>query len=274
MPISRCRQGEGPGRKTEGRGHEHDHRRPHPGRLAEAEDVLTAARREEARTARAAERAAARVIKARTARTEARKALRAAERTGKGIAAATRRLATREARLVELVETARTARAEAAAARRSRRTAERKVERISRRAALAATRSVEKITARLGEAALTPAPETDPVLPVDQLPAVEVIEAHAARYADLDRQAKDLARLAEAEKSWLRQLPNGTYGRGVVINRNPGRSILDQAAVALDYTARGEVPPRKASRSTFKCDATALLAALEEADPAALALIA
>lgn len=246
-------------------------------RLVEAEDVLTASRREEARAAGVAERAAARVLKARTARTEARKALRTAERTGKAVAAAARRLATREARLLELVETARTRKAEATAARRARRTAERRVERISARAALAATRSVEKITARLGEAALTSAPETDPVLDADELPAVEVIEAHAARYAELDRQAKDLAKLADAEKKWLRQLPVGTYGRGVVITRTPGGSVLDNAAVALAYTSRNEVPPRKARRDVFKCDAGALLVALaaeEEADAAALTLTA
>jgi hypothetical protein len=243
-------------------------------RLVDAEDVLTAARREEARAAGVAERAAARVLKARTLRTEARQALRAAERTGKGTASAARRLATREARLAELVETARTRKAEASAARRARRSAERRVERIARRAALAATRSVEKIAAALGETALTPAPDTDRLLDAAEIPAVEEIETHAARYAELDRQAKDLAKLADAEKSWLRQLPNGTYGR-VVINRTPGRSVLDGAAVALAYTARGEVPPRKATRTTFKCDATALLEALAaEQAPAALTIAA
>lgn len=240
--------------------------------LVEVEATLTAARREEARTTAAATRAAARVLKARALRTEARKAARAAERAGKGVAAATRRLATREARLAELVDAARVLKAEATAARRARRAAERRVERIARRAALAATRSVEKIAATLGETSLTPAPEADPVLPADELPAVEIVEAHAAQYAALDRQAKDLAKLAEAERTWLRQLPSGTYGR-VVIMRNPGRSVLDGAAVALAYTARGEVPPRKSTRTTFKCDATALLAA-EEADASALALIA
>lgn len=245
-------------------------------RLVEVEDTLTAARRDEARAAGVAERAATRVVKARTARNDARRALRAAERTGKGIKAAARRLTTRETRLTELTETARTRKGEATAARRARRTAERRVERIARRAALAATRSVEKIAAALGETALTPAPETDPILPADEIPAVEVIEAHAARHAELDSQAKGAARLADAEKKWLRQLPNGTYGR-VVINRTPGRSILDGAAVALAYTARGEVPPRKATRTTFKCDATALLEALaaeEAGDATALILSA
>ncbi|WP_413808152.1 hypothetical protein [Streptomyces sp. OE57] len=241
-------------------------------RLVEAEDVLTAARREEARAAGVAERATARVIKARTLRTEARKALRAAERSGKGIAAAARRLATREARVLELDETARTARAEATTARRARRAAERRVERISRRAALAATRSVEKITAALGETSLAPAPETDRLLAADELPTLAEIETHAARYTELDRQAKDLAKLADAEKTWLRRLPNGTYGR-VVINRTPGRSVLDGAQVALDYTDRGEVPPRKATRTTFKCDATALLADLATANEEAAAVL-
>jgi vacuolar-type H+-ATPase subunit I/STV1 len=245
-------------------------------RLVEAEDVLTAARRELARAAGVAERAAARVLTARTLLAEARKDLRTAERAGKGVKAATRRVTTREARLQDLVQAARDAKATASAARRAVRTAERRVERTARRAALAATRSVEKIAAALGETALAPAPETDRLLAADEIPAVEEIETHAARYAELDRQAKDLAKLADAEKTWLRQLPNGTYGR-VVINRTPGRSVLDGAAVALAYTARGEVPPRKATRTTFKCDATALLedlAAAEAATPTVLAIAA
>ncbi|MFE9319093.1 hypothetical protein ACFYNV_29025 [Streptomyces albidoflavus] len=245
----------------------------HLANLLNAEDALTTATREEARATRAATRATARVLKARTLRTEARKAARAAERTGKGIAAATRRLATREARLAELADAARARKAEAATARRARRTAERRMERIARRAALAATRAVEKIATRLGETTLTPAPQADPVLPADELPAVEIVEAHAAQYAALDRQAKDLAKLAEAERTWLRQLPNGTYGR-VVIMRNPGRSVLDGAAVALAYAARGEVPPRKATRTTFKCDATALMEALATPDTDTLTLTA
>lgn len=245
-------------------------------RLVEAEDVLTAARREEARAAGVAERAAARVLKARALRGEARKALRTAERAGKGIATAARRFATREARVLELVATARARKAEASAARRAARAAARRVERTARRAALAATRSVEKIAAALGENSLTAAPEADRVLDAAELPAVEDIETHAARYAELDRQAKERAKLADAEKTWLRQLPTGTYGR-VVINRTPGRSVLDGAAVALAYTARGEVPPRKATRTTFKCDATALLeavAAEEAANPTSALTIA
>lgn len=245
-------------------------------RLVEAEDVLTAARREEARTARTAERATTRAKAARAKVTEARKAVRSAERAGKGVAAATRRLAARMERAAVLEQTARVARFEARTARTAARTATRRAERISRRAALAATRSVEKITAALGETALTPAPETDPILNAADVPAVEEIETHAARYAELDRQAKDTARLAEAEKTWLRQLPTGAYGR-VVISRNAGRSVLDGAAVALAYTARGEVPPRKSTRTTFKCDATALLeamAASEVAAPAPLTIAA
>ncbi|MFD9351590.1 hypothetical protein ACFWCO_23510 [Streptomyces diastaticus] len=245
----------------------------HLANLLAAEDALTTATREEARATRAATRATARALKARTLRTEARQTARAAERTGKGIATATRRLATREARLAELVDAARVLKAEATAARRVRRAAERRVERIARRAALAATRAVEKIATRLGETTLTPAPQADPVLPAEQVPAVEDIEAHATRYADLDAQAKTYAKLADAEKTWLRQLPTGTYGR-VVITRTPGRSVLDGAAVALDYTGRGAVPPRKATRTTFKCDATALMEALATPDTDTLTLTA
>lgn len=246
-------------------------------RLLEAETALTTARRTETRTAKAAERAAERVRQARTLRNEARRALRTAERTGKGTKAATRRLATRETRLTDAIEAARTARAEATAARRARRTAERRVERLAQAAAQAAARSVEKITAALAETTLTPAPEQDPILPADQLPPVEEIEAHGIRHVELDRRAKALAKLADAEKKWLRQLPDGVYGRGVVITRTPGGSVLDSAQIALDYAARGAIPPRKARRDVFKCDATALLEALaadEAADPTALTLIA
>lgn len=227
--------------------------------LAAAEDDLAAARRREAGATRTADRAALRTRTARADLAEARRALRAAERTGKGVRTASRRLAAREDRLTALVEAARIYKAETTATRRARSTAERRVERIARRAALAAARSVEKITTALGEATLTPAPDKDPVLPAAEIPAVEEIEAHAARQAKLDREAKELAKLADAEKDWLRRLPTGTYGR-VVITRTPGRSLLDGTAVALAYTSRGEIPPRKTSRTTFKCDASALLA--------------
>ncbi|MCF3960296.1 hypothetical protein [Streptomyces fuscigenes] len=241
--------------------------------LVDAEDALTTARREEARAARTAERATLRAKDARAKVTEARKALRTAERAGKGLAVATRRLATRMERAARLEQDARTARHAARGARRDAATAARRVERIARRAALAATLSVERITTALGETSLTtPAPE-DQLLDGADMPAVEDIETHAVRYAELDRQAKALSKAADAEKAWLRRLPNGQYG-GVVITRTSGRSILDGAAIALDYTARGEVPPRKAARATFKSDATAALAALENADAAALILTA
>lgn len=232
-------------------------------RLVEAEDARTAARREEARTAGVATRAAARAKAARTVAATARRELAKVEAAaltngGKGLLAATRKADTRTRKAKELTAAAREAKATATIARRAARTADRRVERIARRAALAAARSVEKIAAALGESSLTPAPETDRVLDAAELPTVEEIETHAARHAELDRQAKSLTKSAEAEKQWLRQLPSGTYGR-VAITRTPGRSVLDGAQVALDYTARGAVPPRKATRTTFKCDATALL---------------
>ncbi|MFJ8852347.1 hypothetical protein [Streptomyces sp. NPDC102437] len=250
-------------------------------RLVEAEDVLTAARREEARAAGMATRAAARAKAARTVAAMARRELAKVEAAaltngGKGLLAATRKADTRTRKAEELTAAAGEAKATATIARRAARTAARRVERIARRAALAATRSVEKIAATLGETSLTPAPEADRVLDAAELPAVEEIETHAARYAELDRQAKDTAKLADAEKVWLRQLPNGQYG-GVVITRTPGRSVLDGAQVALHYTDLGKVPPRKNTRATFKCDATALLkgrAAEREEAPAVLTIAA
>lgn len=234
-------------------------------KLVEAETTLTAARREEARTAGMATRATDRAKKARAIAAAARRELAKVEAAalangGKGLLTATRKADTRTAKAEQLTETAREARATATVARRAARSAARRVDTLGRRAAIAASRSVEKIAARLGETSLTPAPEADRTLAADELPGVEEIETHAARFADFDQRAKDLGKLADAEKTWLRTLPVGIYGR-VVITRTPGRSVLDGTQVALDYTNRfGQLPPRKATRTTFKVDASALLA--------------
>ncbi|MFE4329659.1 hypothetical protein ACFRQM_09405 [Streptomyces sp. NPDC056831] len=220
-------------------------------RLVEAETTLRDTRREEARTECAATRAIARVQTARTDAATARRDLCTAERTGKGLAAATRRLATRTIKLDTLTAAAREAKATATAARRAARTAARRLDTLGRRAALAATRTVATIAHRLGEASLTPAPTAGRTLAATELPAAEEIQTHADRFTDLDQQAKTLAKQADAEKTWLRALPVGIYGR-VVITRTPGGSVLDSDQVALDYTARGEVAPRKARRDTFK----------------------
>lgn len=227
--------------------------------LTEAEATVSEAQGEESRTAAAAERAVARIKPARVRLAEARKALRAAERTGKGVSAAARRVSVRQAKVEDLVDAARDAKASATDARRAARKAERRLNRLSLRAAIAASRTVEKISHRLGDTALSPAPETERVLDAEEIPAVEEIEARALRFADMDARAKDFAKAADADKTWLRTLPSGVYGR-VVITRNPGRSILDGAQVALDYAARGLMPPRRASRTTFKVDAGQLLA--------------
>ncbi|MEV3895345.1 hypothetical protein [Streptomyces anulatus] len=225
--------------------------------LVEAETALTAARREEARTAGIATRAATRAKAARTEAATARRELAKVERTGGKVGPVARKAHKRIVKADALTATARDAKATATAARRAARAAARRADRIALRAAAAATRTVAKIAARMGETSLTSAPSEDRTLPADQLPAVEEIETHAARYDDLDQQVKELSKVADAEKRWLRQLPVGIYG-GVVITRTPGRSILDGDQVALDYIEQGLVPPRKASRKTFKVDATAL----------------
>lgn len=220
-------------------------------RLAEAETTLTTARREAARTAKTAQRATARAKTARAKVTESRKLVRAAERTGKGLAAATRRLTARMAKVAELDQTAREARHTARQAARAAATAQRRLDRLALRAATAATRAVGQIAQRLGERAAT-APEQDKTLPVEELPTVEDIEQHADRFKDLDGQAKDLAKLADAEKKWLRRLPIGTYGR-VTVTRTNGGTVIDADQVAVDYLDNGlGVPPRKARKATFK----------------------
>ncbi|MFH8577160.1 hypothetical protein [Streptomyces zaomyceticus] len=233
-------------------------------RLAEAETTAKVAGREETRTAGRADRAAARLTTARAATATARRELRTATRTGKGLAAAERRVERLTARCATLATAAQDANAEATTARRAARTATRRLDTLARRAARSAARTVEKIAHRLGETSLTPAAETDRILAAEELPAAEEIEATAAAYDDLDQRAKNLAKQADAMKTWLRALPVGTYGR-VVITRTPGRSVLDSAQIALDYAARGQMPPRKATRTTFKCDATALRADLAPA---------
>nr|WP_107908838.1 hypothetical protein [Streptomyces chartreusis] len=241
--------------------------------LVEAEAARTAALRAETRTRTAQEKAKAAAKTARAEAATARRELRKALRAGQGIAAAQRTADSRTARAERLTERAHTARATATQARRAARTAERAYNRCAFRAAVAAGQTVDTIVRHLGEVDLTPAVETDPQLTADQVPPVAEIEAHAARHADLDAQAKDLAKLADAEKQWLRRLPSGAYGR-VVIARTPTGSVLDTGRVALDYSARSAVPPRKAKRHALKVDASALLAdlareAVDQAPPAA-----
>jgi hypothetical protein len=236
--------------------------------LVQAEAEVTATRKVEARAAKAVETAARRVHKQRAAAAEANKAFNKVERAAKhlvtpAVKAAARKSVRCDEKLAQAKEALRQAKAEATAARRAARKAERRMDRLSLRAAVAASHAVEKIGQRLGENTLTPAAEDDRTLPADQLPTVEEIELHAARYAVADRKAKDAAKAADAEKKWLRALPVGTYGR-VVITRTPGGSILDGTQVALDYAARGETAPRKARKDTFKADATALLADLAD----------
>lgn len=226
--------------------------------LVEADEVLTAARRDEARARRVADGAARRVKVARARLAEGRRKLRAAEKAGRGVATAARSVAARAARLDELTAAARAAKDEQAAARRVTRSAERAYNRIARRAALAAARTVEKIARRIGESRLATAPAEDKVLAADELPPVEEIEEHAARFVDLNERANAFSKAAAAEKTWLRRLPVGIYGR-VVVTRTRGRSILDGQQIELDYLTRfGTTAPRKLSRSTFKVDASDL----------------
>ncbi|MEU0275523.1 hypothetical protein [Streptomyces sp. NPDC006307] len=220
-------------------------------RLAEAETAAKVAGREEVRTAARAERAAARLKDTRTAAATARRELRTAARTGRGLAAAERRVERLTARCATLATAAQEARVEATAARRAARTAARRLDTLARRAARTAAHTVSEIAERLGRTALAAAPAADPVLPAEELPAVEEIEEHADRFADLDAKAKQYAKAAEVEKKWLRQIPVGTFGR-VTVARTPGGSVLDGDQVALDYADQGLIPPRKARRDTFK----------------------
>ncbi|MFJ1528246.1 hypothetical protein ACIOFV_07425 [Streptomyces mirabilis] len=240
-------------------------------RLVEAEDALTTARREEAHTAKTAERATARAKAARAKVTPARTELRKAERTGKGVAAATRRLHARMARAADLAQTARQTRYAARLAAREAATAARRLDRLALRAATTASRMVGEVAERMGRRAAA-TPEQDKTLPVEELPAVEEIETHAERFKTLDTEAKAQAKAAEAEKRWLRRLPAGTYGR-VTVTRTNGGTVLDGDQVAVDYLDRGMgVPPRKARKDTFKVAVEA--PAVETADQVALVIAA
>ncbi|MFF4900490.1 hypothetical protein [Streptomyces sp. NPDC001068] len=242
-------------------------------RLLEAETALTAIRREATRTAKAAERATARAKAARANVGETRKLVRAAERAGKGLAAATRRLAARMAKAADLEQAARVARHDARQAARAAATAARRHTRLALRAAATAARAVGELAHHLGEAAITAAPEQDKTLPTEELPAVKEVEEHAERFKDLDARAKGLAKQADAEKKWLRRLPVGEYGR-VTITRTPGGSVIDGDQVAVAYLDHGlGVPPRKARKDTFKAAVTTA-PAVETAEDVELALTA
>ncbi|MFC8465970.1 hypothetical protein [Streptomyces sp. NPDC057250] len=221
--------------------------------LVDAEAALKTARREEARTAGIADRAADRAAKARTAAATARREAAKTERTGtKGLAAATRRAATLTAKAATLTATAKDAKATAAAARRTARAAARRVDSLALRAARTASRAIGKIAERLGKTTLTAAPAADRTLPAAELPTVTEIETRADEFADLDAKAKAAAKKADAVKKWLRQLPVGTFGR-VTITRTPSGTVIDNDQVAIDYFDAGlGVPPRKGRRDTFK----------------------
>ncbi|MDH6489624.1 hypothetical protein [Streptomyces sp. SAI-127] len=241
-------------------------------RLVDAEDALTAARREEAKTAKAAQRATDRAKAARAKVAPARAELRKAERTGKGLAAATRRLTARMAKAADLEQTARVARHQARLAARAARAAARRLDRLALRAATTATRMVGEVAERMGRHTAT-APEQDKTLPVEELPAVKEIEAHADRFKALDADAKATAKLADAEKKWLRRLPVGVYGR-VTVTRTNGGTVIDADQVAVAYLDNGlGVPPRKARKDTFKV-ALAEAPAVEVAEDVALVLTA
>ncbi|MFD5570419.1 hypothetical protein [Streptomyces cadmiisoli] len=242
-------------------------------RLVEAQDTLTAGRRQEAKTAKAAQRATTRAKAARAKVTEARTELRKVERAGKGVAAATRRLHTRLEKAVILEQAARVARYEARQAARAAATAARRLDRLALHAAATATRMVGEVAQRLGERAATPAPEQDKTLPVEELPTVTEIEAHAERFKALDADAKATAKQADAEKKWLRRLPVGQYGR-VTITRTNGGTVIDADQVAVAYLDAGlGVPPRKGRKDTFKV-ALAEAPAVEVAEDVALVLTA
>lgn len=218
----------------------------------EAEAVLTAARREQGKADRKADRAALKVAAQRARRSEAAKALRAAQRAGKGVNAAARRVEVQDRQVATRIEEAREAKAAARDAHRAVRAAERRLNRISLRAATAGARTVGRIADRLGKTSLAKTPAADVTLPADQLPPVEEIEARADEFATLDAEAKTTAKSADAVKKWLRQLPVGVYGR-VTITRTPGGTVLDGDAVAIQFLDAGlGAPPRKGRKDTFK----------------------
>lgn len=228
----------------------------------EAEAVLVAAQREQKKADRKVERTTLKVADQRTRRSEAVKGLRAAERVGKGINAAARRVAVQDRQVDTRIEEAREAKDAARDARRAARAAERRLNRISLKAATAGARTVGKLADRLGRTSLAKTPAADVILPADQMPAVEEIETRADEFAALDAEAKQTAKAAEAVKKWLRQLPVGTYGRAVIA-RTPGGTVLDGDAVAIAFLDNGlGAPPRKGRKDTFKVLVTAQVAAL------------
>jgi hypothetical protein len=218
----------------------------------EAEAALAGAQREQGKADRKADRAALKVAVQRGRRNDAVKALRAAQRAGKGVNAAARRVEIQDRQVATRIEEARDAKAAARDARRAVRTAERRLNRISLRAATAGARTVGRIAERLGKTSLAKTPAADITLSAEELPAVDEIEQRADEFAALDADAKAKAKQADALKKWLRQLPVGAYGR-VTIARTPGGTVIDGDQVAIDYLDAGlGAPPRKGRKDTFK----------------------
>lgn len=235
----------------------------------EAEAVLAAAQREQNKADRKAERATAKVAVQRGRRNDAVKALHAAERAGKGVNAAARRVAVHNTQVDARIQDAHDAKDAARTARRAARAAERRLNRISLRAATAGARTVGKIAERLGKVSLAKTPAADVTLTADELPAVAEIEKRADEFAELDADAKAKVKQADAVKKWLRQLPVGTYGR-TTITRTPGGTVIDGDQVAIDYLDAGlGTPPRKGRKDTFKVLVAAALAPVAELPAAA-----
>ncbi|RMI44424.1 hypothetical protein [Streptomyces triticirhizae] len=225
-------------------------------REAEHAQAVKLADRAEAKATRLAAKAKGAADTAKEAAKDARWLTRRAEAAGvvllaEEAAKANRLVARLAVKATRAKDAAKEARAEARRLRTAARRAERAAAHAAFKAATVLATTVERITQQVAELDLAPAEPATEQAPAPVMTDAELEEV-AERFQANDAQAKELAKLADADKALLRRvLGAGQRGRVTGHYSNTG-THLDTQAVAVHYAARGLVPPRKTKRPAYK----------------------
>lgn len=137
-----------------------------------------------------------------------------------------------------------------------------------------AVRSVVTPASLMGEQTATvEAPDPTDVYGVDEMPAVETIEAAAAEFERAADQARRADRGKRAARKVLDKLPAGIYGTWRVWRTPSSRQTPDLAAITATYKALGLGPvPMKPCAPSLKVERVADESTAVPADLAALAV--
>ena len=99
------------------------------------------------------------------------------------------------------------------------------------------------------------APDPTDVYGVDEMPAVEAIEAAAAEFERAADQARRADRAKRASKKILDRLPAGLYGAWRIFRTPASRQTPDLAAITATYKRLGLGPvPMKACAASLKVE--------------------